>query len=227
MEADFGRGASAPLVPLGRLQLGSQTLTIARVDTGNGSARPNTWVGHELVRKSRESHVRRHTPRDSEHRFASADAYELWSRKGRELYALVDGEVAPELAAIIWYGEEAVPQEVYGEMDGRSDLDRALTFAIRIYDGYQGRGAAKIFMEATLIDLLRQYQRRQQDVSAIWLETDADNGPAVASYLAFGYRIERAYQGDAGRDRLFMVLSAPSMAQIATEAPRKGSYYLM
>lgn len=127
-------------------------------------------VAQQLVGLSRQPHIQQYTPNDQARRFASEQsAHEWYAAHERAVYTL--GEQAVD--GIIWFGQ------------ARSDIaDGDYTFAIRMYEGAQGKGLARGFMQGAHQDF-----REQLDYDgAIWLETDTDNAAARALYAKSGYQ---------------------------------------
>ena len=127
-------------------------------------------VAQQLVELSQQSHILQYTPNDHGRRFASEQsAHDWYHAHERAVYTL--GEHA--IDGIIWFGES------------RSDIaDGDYTFAIRMYEGAQGKGLARGFMQGAHQDF-----REQLDYDgAIWLETDIDNVAARALYAKAGYQ---------------------------------------
>lgn len=164
-------------------------------------------IERQLVEKSRQDNILLHTPKDASQRFADQDAIKKWLSKGREVHWLL-GE-NDDLAGIIWYGPAEPPHDV--DTDGLVPE----TFAIRIYDGYVGKGLARPFMLQSLRVLVEDRQTAGLPAPFIWLETDIDNIPAVTSYTKFGYE-------EVARDdkRITMVLT-PAKIQSVLETSKQ------
>lgn len=149
---------------------------------------PETLV-EQLLAKSREEHV---ASLDSVpgKRFESLDSYKKWSDSGdRIVYLLVEdieGKEIPEIAGIVWFGQKTSPK-----LDEKYDV----TFAIRLYKDYLGKGLSGPLMQITHKDVGRFYPGRY-----IWLETDDDNIPAKKAYESLGYEY-----ADKDGNRLTMV----------------------
>lgn len=161
----------------------------------------NPELIQQLIDKSKQSNIVKYTPKDSTERFASTDHFQKWLQKGRTVHWLVGPN--DDLAGIIWYGEANFPHEV------KYSPAPKLTFAIRLYDGYQGHGIAAPFMKQSLS--IYNDQLKQQDIAldGIWLQTDIDNGAAIHVYEKLGYK-------EIGRDdkRVTMVLDKKSIDEI-------------
>ena len=133
----------------------------------------------QLIEKSRQENILLHTPKDSTQRFKNNDTVHAWLAKGREVHWLLGPK--RDLAGIIWYGPAAPPHDI----DTNGIVPE--TFAIRIYDGYVGKGLARPFMLQSLRILVDDRISQGKLMPFIWLETDIDNIPAVTSYTKFGY----------------------------------------
>jgi GNAT superfamily N-acetyltransferase len=142
----------------------------------------NAHYGIQLVQKSKQEAIVRHTPADSQDRFKDPEAFQRWVEKDRYIHLLTSAE--GDLCGIIWYGREAMPLA--------EDVSTAPNyfFAIRLYDGYRGKGLAKPFMRASLNDLAAWLddEGKLESCRGVWLETSADNSAAMAIYPAFGYQ---------------------------------------
>jgi hypothetical protein len=136
-----------------------------------------------LVEKSRQERIVQHCPRDSAERFASPQAFEKWRTKehGRSPYFLTDNE--GDLAGIAWFGCSQLDEEVV------PDFPPNHKFAVRIYDGYDGRGLAKGFIRAATEDYLQQLagESRSDDFNGFHLQADAGNLGARRLYESIGY----------------------------------------
>lgn len=131
----------------------------------------------QLISKSLEDNIRKYTPRDSEERFTNPEAIETWFDKGRYLHWLVSSD--DELAGIIWYGEAALSNR---------DEGPNYTFAIRLYDGFAGKGLAGTFMKQSIAIFVKKIREDQLIFNGIWLKTDVTNAAAIAAYTKFGYK---------------------------------------
>ena len=114
-------------------------------------------------------------------RFKDRNAFNEWLKKERKFFALTDFH--GNLAGIIWYGEQELPQNnLLGGIDPSS---YNYTFAIRLYGKARGKRLSGQFMQKTFE---RLFKIHGTDIKGMWLETSADNLPAVRSYSSFGYR---------------------------------------
>lgn len=164
----------------------SKDLTLVKVDetmaplTEYLAVGSDTDLEDQLIEKSRQPNILKYTPKDAKERFGDRDMLERWLAKGRVIHWLLGPD--NDLAGIIWYGKSKFPLDV--QLPETPDE----TFAIRIYDGYNGHGLAKPFMRLSLQTAARQKQARGEPVTGIWLQTDIDNPAAVAAYTKFGYK---------------------------------------
>jgi GNAT superfamily N-acetyltransferase len=133
----------------------------------------------QLIQKSHQENILKHTPKDAAQRFSDSEAVKAWLAKGREVHWLLGSD--EDLAGIIWYGPAEPPHPI--DTDGLVPE----TFAIRLYDGYVGKGLARPFMLQSLRVLVDERKASGKPLPFIWLETDIDNIPAVTSYTKFGY----------------------------------------
>lgn len=149
----------------------------------------------QLIKKSKQSHIRRYCPRDAEERFASPESFETWrtSKGGRNPYPLTDG--SSDLAGLIWYG----PQPFTGTDILNPATDPNHTFAIRMYEGTEGRGLARPFMIETMHDYVEGLIRSGEiaTFNGIHLETDADNPRSIPLYKKVGF--EEVSRDEEGR----------------------------
>lgn len=157
----------------------------------------------QLIRKSRQELIVQNCPKDSSERFSSREAFEQWLQKegGRTSYFLADP--SGELAGIVWYGRAELDADILPDFP--AELKPNHTFAIRIYDGFNGKGLAKDFIRTTMADYLEQQAGGSQsdDFNGFHLETDKDNQAAIRLYEAIGYI---AVDPDDDSDRLTMVM---------------------
>jgi GNAT superfamily N-acetyltransferase len=118
-----------------------------------------------------------------------------------------------DLGGVVWYGREEPP-------DYLSDATAANhTFAIRLYEGYHGKGLGRPFMKTTLESYINGLTALERsDVGGIWLETCDDNEAALALYEKFGFEVV----GN-DKERVGMVLSPESIREILSTDPNAGA----
>lgn len=134
----------------------------------------------QLINKSRELNIVKYTPKDSTKRFVDREHFDKWLNKGRTVHWLLSK--SDDLAGIIWYGKADFPDGV------NYDPKPEYTFAIRLYDGYQGHGLAVPFMKQSLKIFDSDSRDSGEVLQSIWLQTDVDNGAAIHVYSKVGYR---------------------------------------
>jgi len=134
---------------------------------------------NQLIQKSMQENIVKFTPKDSLKRFGNMEMLNTWRSKGRRIFWLIGP--GNDLAGIIWYGESEFP------LDLKLDETPNETFAIRIYDGYNGMGLSNPFMRQSLRIYVEEKLKNGDNPPIIWLETDVDNIPAIKSYTKFGY----------------------------------------
>lgn len=127
----------------------------------------------QLISKSREPHVLEYEGHeDAGGRFLDRQAFKSWARdKKRIFYLLLDGK---NLAGVIWFGNRENPH---------IDKSYNLTFAIRLYEGFVGKGLSKQFMNVAHAGMEEYYPGEN-----IWLDFAADNLAAQKAYESFGYK---------------------------------------
>jgi RimJ/RimL family protein N-acetyltransferase len=171
----------------------------------------------QLIEKSKQPHIADplNCPRDSAERFVSHESFEKWRQKngGRTTYFLADE--TGDLAGLVWFGAEAAPDAVRTG----SPNDPACTFAIRMYEGYDGKGSAQEFIESSLQDFVGQLPADQVDViaSGIHLETNVANLGAQHLYEKVGWQeVHRADSSDIepAKQRVVMVLPPHKITEI-------------
>lgn len=126
----------------------------------------------QIIKKSRQPHVMKFEKHeDTEGRFKDREAYRGWASKRRILYLLLglDGDVA----GIIWFG---------GRQNPNIDSKYSLTFGIRLYEDYLGKGLSKPLMSASHNDVKNILPDKY-----IWLDYDEKNFIAGKAYKSFGY----------------------------------------
>lgn len=144
-------------------------------------------IAEQLPLLSRQPHILEHTPNDADRRFRDKQAAEAWyadPRKNSRVYTLGRGTTA--IAGLAWVSDQSHP----------AVAEAAHTFAIRLYDGYRGRGLALPFARIVHDDFLAG-----SPDGPIWLETDTDNLAAQKIYHRLGYTA----LPQARADRLVMV----------------------
>lgn len=160
-----------------------------------------------LAIKSQESNILQYTPKDAAERFATPEMFEQWYKKGREIHWLITDD--DDVAGIIWYGASNFPLD-WNKLSLPEEPTE--TFAIRIYDGYAGKGLARPFMTQSLVIHAKRAQEFNQPIQCIWLETDIDNAAALAAYSKFGYQ-----EVARNEKRVTMVLSVEIILQIISQ----------
>lgn len=158
---------------------------------------------NQLIQKSLQENVVKFTPNDHIERFGNIEMLKQWQAKGRKLFWLIGPE--NDLAGIIWYGEAEFPHNL--------SLDETPneTFAIRIYDGYTGKGLSNPFMRQSLRIYNDEKLKNGSKAPVIWLQTDIDNVPAIKSYTKFGYT--EVFRNE---KRVTMVLSTEALNSAIT-----------
>jgi hypothetical protein len=131
-----------------------------------------TQTARQIIEKSKQERIQRTVPKDTTVRFKDIDTYKVWASTGKLFFALTD--YSGDVGGLIWFSKHQ--HSLVPEAD--------TTFAIRIYDGYEGRGLAKPFMSVAHF-LLPKLMAVSPHV---WLETDTNNAPALLLYQSFGYR---------------------------------------
>lgn len=136
----------------------------------------------QLVAKSKEKEIIKQCPEDSLRRFHNYESIQKWSR---EVGTVVLGfhTQSNDVAGIVFFREKehplATPQT---------------TFAIRIYEGFSGRGLAKKYMDASHQWAFRQMEETSamapwmSGTRGIWLSVKPDNIRALSAYNSFGYK---------------------------------------
>jgi hypothetical protein len=160
----------------------------------------NSWYRDQIIDKSHQSNILRHTPKDAGSRFTDREAFDTWYEKRRRLFVLANG--SGDLGGIIWYGSEEPPAYMASEANH--------TFAIRLYEGFTGQGLSRPFMKTTLESYMRSMGREALDeFGGIWLETCDDNDAALALYPKFGFEVIAKEE-----ERVAMVLAPDTVKAI-------------
>ena len=157
----------------------------------------NAHYANQIIEKSKEPHILRWTPRDADERFTDLETLTKYF-EDREPHLLLDIE-KDEVGGAIWYGRKDPPIDVPPPVPVH-------TFAIRLYEGYAGRGLMKDFMRLSFSEFIgtRYFSAELPEFNGIWLGVDKDNHKAIRNYLKFGYETVGSYDDGA---RLVMVLS--------------------
>lgn len=136
----------------------------------------------QLVESSRQPHVMEHEAdedvgtSEAPGRFFDITSFKKWaSGKSRIVYLLLDSEdiETAKVGGIIWYGQR----------DHAMSSDANVTFAIRIYEGFVGKGLGTPFMQATHDDLGREKLLK----GGLWLDLVEGNDRAEHLYKKMGY----------------------------------------
>lgn len=128
----------------------------------------------QIIKKSRQPHVMKfEADEDAGGRFKNRAAYKDWAAKRRIIYLLLSPGRS-DLAGVIWFGKRQNPN---------IDKKYTLTFGIRLYEGYLGKGLSKPLMNASHSDI-----KNVLPDNYIWLDYDENNFIAGKAYKSFGYR---------------------------------------
>lgn len=160
----------------------------------------NAALEQQLIIKSSQVNIRKFTPRDHDERFKSPESINEWFAKGRQLHWLVSR--SGDLAGVIWYGQSLLADDQTGPN---------YTFAIRLYDGYAGKGLAGKFMRLSLKIFADYVRETSVEFKGIWLKTDVTNAAAIAAYTKFGYA-----EIDRDEKRVTMKMDAAQIFEIAS-----------
>lgn len=150
---------------------------IDHIETRDGELLPiqrgwNDLLARRLVEQSRQAEILKWTPRDAAERFVTVPAADQWYRNANKMpitYSL--GLTAIRLPGFAWFSIQK----------NKETPGANVTFGIRIYEGYNGRGLARPFAEAVHNDMDHQYG------AGVWLETDMNNTAAYKLYEHLGY----------------------------------------
>ncbi len=147
---------------------------------------------HQLVKKSRQEHIQEFEFEDSEPggRFFSIDCLKKWMEVERVTNLMVDSD-DNQVAGIDWFSPRIYPKDP----DKIIPIGYSITFGLRLYEGYIGRGLALPFMQQTHRSLVRYAQGR-----GLWLSVKKNNYIAMNLYRKFGYKYD--YETD---DLIYMV----------------------
>ncbi len=140
---------------------------------------PDEYI-EQLIQKSRQPHVLQYEgDEDAGGRFKDGQAFRDWSKdKRRIFYLLIDKN---DLAGVIWFGQR---------QNQHIDETFNLTFAIRLYEGFVGKGLSKPFM-GVAHDGMEKYFPGQN----IWLDFASENIAAQKAYESFGYEFLKQHDG--------------------------------
>jgi|GEM_PF-130739 uncharacterized cofD-like protein len=128
----------------------------------------------QLQDKSTQTHIRLWTPRDADERFVSEEAIRQREAGGDVFYPLITPSSGiSELAGIVWVKHK--------NLTPHSRFDT--TFAIRLYERYEGRGLATGFLQSCL----RDYSYLHPSSQHFWLEVQAGNQRAKELYTKLGF----------------------------------------
>jgi hypothetical protein len=136
----------------------------------------------QIVEKSRQPDIAARTPKDATQRFRSLETARQWLAGGRQLYMLTDE--GGDVGGIIWYAYRRIPAKFRGKYQENH------TFAIRLYEGYNGKGLSEKFMQDTLKDYFARLEagaENAQDFRGLWLQTGTDNIVARHAYKKRGF----------------------------------------
>ncbi|MDO8335831.1 MAG: hypothetical protein Q7T74_03575 [Candidatus Saccharibacteria bacterium] len=133
----------------------------------NGSA----TFRDQIIENSRQPHIFDFAPDDAARRFKDVESLALWAEEGKVVFCLSDASMS--LAGLAWFGKRT--------NEHAPGLDT--TFAIRMYEGFVGRGLAAPFMRM-VHDNVGTYLNVS---SGTWIETAATNTRSMELFQDFGY----------------------------------------
>ena len=131
-------------------------------------------IRDRIIKNSTQQEIMKRCPNDYGRRFTDASTMARWALEAETRVLSLSPML--DLAGIVFFRRKE-----------HADTDCDVTFGIRIYDGYAGRGLARPFME-----IAHCWLQMNDDFNAengVWLETDVDNAAAVAAYERFGYKL--------------------------------------
>lgn len=117
-------------------------------------------------------------------RFKDHESINTWLQKGRSIYTMtnVDGD----LLGIVWFGGKEMPEGTAIAQEYQDNC--GVTFAIRIYGQARGKHLARPLTGITFKDYIQTDEFNAIPKKHFWLETHADNTPAVTAYEKFGFK---------------------------------------
>jgi RimJ/RimL family protein N-acetyltransferase len=135
-------------------------------------------LAEQLIQASRQPHILDNCPRDRRERFSSVESIQAWQQKGRLALPLIKhvGDSAMTLVGFGWMGPEK-PNEDYDYTAAAE-----ITFAIRLYEEAVGQNNSWPFTTAML-----DAHQDEFGNNGVWLETSADNKPALNTYRRAGF----------------------------------------
>ncbi len=160
-------------------RLGQENITIVEY---KNPQQMGFYPAYQLVEKSKQDHIMEFEFEDSEPggRFSSIESIRKWMESERVTNLLVDDDNG-QVAGIDWFRPGRLPREG----TDRNLAGYNITFGIRLFEGYTGRGLALPFMAETHRSLVKYAQGR-----GLWLSAKKDNQKAVGLYRKFGYRYD-------------------------------------
>ncbi len=117
-------------------------------------------------------------------RFASKENFNNWLKKGRSVFTLVSN--TGKLVGIVWFGTEDIPTKGNTFIPDFDPKLYGITYAIRLYDEARGKGLAIPYTRAALTRFRSTQEYASTPNQGVWLETNADNVPAISAYEKLG-----------------------------------------
>jgi ribosomal protein S18 acetylase RimI-like enzyme len=154
----------------------------------------------EVIYYANEDDSIKHFTSDGK-RFQNKDAFIEWMQKDRSIYTLSSSSGL--LAGVIWFGPKEMPYKAFREPINREEY--GITFSIRIYGAWRGKHLARRFTEKAFAEYKKSPEYLQSINKNMWLETSADNMPAVVAYEKFGFK---QVTGPDEHNKILMVLHA-------------------
>lgn len=125
----------------------------------------------QIIENSRQQHIVNSVPDDAARRFNDEQSLAFWAAQRRVVFCLSDASMS--LAGLAWFGRKT--------NEHAPGFDT--TFAIRMYEGFVGRGLAAPFLRMAH-DRVGRYLNV---ASGTWVETAATNTRSLKLFQDFGY----------------------------------------
>lgn len=91
-----------------------------------------------------------------------------------------------DLAGLIWFTKKSIP---IGKYNHKFEYQKyGLTFALRIYDKYRGKGLSYPFLKSAYFKYKKTNIYKTNKNNKLWIRVNKNNVPALKTYYKFGLK---------------------------------------
>jgi ribosomal protein S18 acetylase RimI-like enzyme len=141
---------------------------------------------------------------DSE-RFQNFESFTNWHQNNVTIYTLQDS--LENLLGIIWLQSKPLPKtNLKPEFQNLDTNYYNHTFAIRLYNQARGKKLAKNLILTCIKDYIQTPTYKNSKKKGIWLQTSADNQPAINAYKSIFTQVSQTPEHNNSDKKIVMIL---------------------